>query len=107
MKPQPPTTTHRRDIIQRHARLTPTGRPILCHPGQCEINNPSRRKENEGTDHKIIYNTYTQAAACARELERIGARPMHPYECRRSKTGHHHLATDRPGETPSCPPADN
>lgn len=83
----------RRKIIERYARKKPDGSPMLCKP--------SKQEKAEGSTHselKIIYDTETDARKAARELRKLGARPMAPYPCPRSRHGHLHLRTIKRGK---------
>jgi len=82
----------RRAIIARYARLKPGGQPSFCGPTRAERDGTAWH--DKGTDDKAIYPDLTSAEAAARELEALGARPMLAYPCRRSRHGHHDLATD-------------
>ena len=80
-------------VVLRHARLTGRGRPTFCSPTRAEQAGV-RLATGSGTDGKVIYPTREAAEAAARELESLGARPLRPYLCARSRHGHFHLATD-------------
>lgn len=78
----------RRKILERYARKLPNGKPMLCKPPRKEL----LAGEVPGA-FKVIYNNAKDAGDAARELSRLGAPPMTPYPCPRSKHGHHHLKT--------------
>lgn len=80
-------------IIARHARMR-DGRPVFCVPSFIERMDDRKRKQAASADGKVIYDNRAAAEAAARELEAAGARPMRAYECKRSRHGHCHLATD-------------
>lgn len=82
-------------VIKTYARRQRDGMPMKCEPGELERYGAKPRKNRVGNDGKIIYDTRESAEACAATLrERFGDR-LYVYPCDRSKTGHHHLATDR------------
>ena len=64
----------RQAIVARYARLTGSGRPVVC-------------------DDKIIYPDRDSAETAARALEQLGSRPMRAYPCPLSRRGHHHLTS--------------
>jgi len=84
----------RSEVLHRHARLTRSGRPIFCAPSRAELRGAVIPRQGRGTDGKVIYPTREAAEAAARELEELGARPLRPYLCGRSRNGHFHLTTD-------------
>lgn len=83
-----------RAIIQRYARLFPSGQPVRCTPSLMEIHGAAPRAQGARTDGKPIYDTLEKAEAAARELEAIGYAPLRAHECRRSRHAHHHLTRD-------------
>lgn len=84
-----------RRIILRYARLDYKGRPACCTPSVAEIFGNARRKENAGTDGKVIYPDRAAAQAAALELTAADGHPLREYPCQRSRKGHFHLTTDR------------
>ena len=91
------TTLHkdwRSRIVERHARLLPSGKPTFCTPSFAERVGAVPRKQAASADGKVIYDDRQAADTAARELEAAGARPMRSYVCKRSRHGHCHLATD-------------
>ena len=76
----------RKVVLNRYARLKPSGKPIVCTPGRNE-----RSRHSEG---KVIFDSQESAVLAAAELVRLGARRMTAYPCPRSKRGHWHLATE-------------
>jgi hypothetical protein len=88
------TAVRTQAVVARHARLHRDGEPMLCVPGRAERRDSQRRRENPGTDGKVIYDDEATALACAAELEALGLKPQRAYPCGRSRHGHYHLATD-------------
>lgn len=82
-------------IILRYARLTSNGKPMFCKPSREELSNPNQRREAEGTDWKIIYDSVQDAEDSAREMCQIGAEMQYAYPCRRSSHNHFHLSRDK------------
>lgn len=84
-------------MLVKYARLKRDGRTLVtCNPSQVELDDPSKRREHQGSDGKVIFDTYEKAEACLRELSQFpNARPMRIYQCGRSRRGHVHIATDR------------
>lgn len=81
----------RREVIQRFARLHPSGRPVFCTPSQAELAGEIRRVTAWGNDGKVVFDSLERAEACARVLESIGCEPLLAYECKRGGSDHHHL----------------
>lgn len=80
-------------VLLRFAVLTSSGRPVLCLPSPYREQPETR---GAGCDGKVVFGTREAAESAGRELARLpGGRPMEAYPCRRSRHGHHHLATDR------------
>ncbi len=76
----------KREILLRHARLTPKGLPMVCVP--------SRRDDDSGPYGKrVIFRDEQAAEDAAAELEPLFG-PQRPYECPRSRHGHFHLTSD-------------
>lgn len=84
----------RSEVLHRHARLTGSGRPIVCAPSQAEMRGAVISRQGRGSDGKVIYPSREAAEAAARELEQLGARPLRSYLCGRSRRGHFHLTRD-------------
>lgn len=82
-------------VEERHARLHRNGKPVRCTPSPEERWGVKPRRENKGTDGKVIYDSREHAEAAALEYEQLGLPPQRAYLCRRSRSGHHHLATVR------------
>jgi len=80
-------------IIIKYARKTRHGKIARCVPSDAEQWNLIDRKENEGTDGKVIYPTEEIAQGAARELAALVGKPHRAYPCNRSKTGHAHITT--------------
>lgn len=78
----------RQEILNRYARKFPSGRPMLCQPSRQEM----LGGEVSGA-FKVIYDSDKDAKDAARELCALGAPPMEPYPCPRSRHGHLHLKT--------------
>jgi hypothetical protein len=89
----------RAEVLARHGRLTRAGRPIFCRPSRAEAEGRAASRQSSGSDGKVIYSTREDAEAAARELEALGARPLRPYVCSRSRGGHFHLTTDTSAHT--------
>ncbi len=80
-------------VFLRYARLNPkTGRPLLCQPSRGEIAEWTARGWAE-LKEKIIFDSPDAARQAARELQALGAAPMRPYPCERSRHGHAHLTS--------------
>jgi hypothetical protein len=88
----------RQAVLARYARLSSSGRPLVCQPSQKELSGTERRREPNGTTGKVIFDTAEAALDCAAELTRLlGYRPQRAYPCGRSRRGHHHLSSDVDG----------
>jgi hypothetical protein len=73
-------------VIQRWARLRPSGKPVLC--------SPSPRSSDRRSENKVIYDSIEAARSAASELRKLGSLEMEPYTCHRSTRRHHqHLRT--------------
>ncbi len=93
----------RAEVLFRYGRLTRGGRPVFCRPSRAEIEGRALPRQGPGSDGKVIYSTREDAEAAARELEALGARPLRPYLCGRSRGGHFHLTTDSAQRTGHLP----
>jgi hypothetical protein len=80
----------RRAVLVKYARLRKNGRPILCSPPRSEL-----LSGHVSGAFKVIYDTAKNAEDAARELSALGAPPMIPYPCPRSRRGHLHLKTNK------------
>jgi hypothetical protein len=80
----------RRAVLVKYARLRKNGKPTLCSPPKREL----LGGEVPGA-FKVIYDTEENAKDAARELCALGAPPMFPYPCPRSRRGHVHLKTNK------------
>lgn len=78
----------RRRILDRYARKLPNGRPMLCTPPRTEL-----LAGSVPGAFKVIFDCEQDAWDAARELCALGAPPMTPYTCPRSRRGHQHLKT--------------
>lgn len=82
----------RRDIIERHARKwtygPKRGHVMFCTQSRAEL---SGEAPNRGSAGKVIYDTLEDAVRAAAELLAATGADMKPYECPRSRHGHHHL----------------
>jgi hypothetical protein len=80
-------------VWRNYARTHKDGKPVQCVPGKGEV---IRRgwTVHTGSDGKVIYDDLEAAESAAKELARLGWRPMIAYPCDRSKHGHYHLSTD-------------
>ncbi len=82
----------RRKILRKYARIR-MGRPVFC--------GPSRAETRYGVDYgikrngKVIFDNRQDAEDCATALTALTGEMFRPYECPRSKSGHHHLTEDR------------
>jgi hypothetical protein len=85
----------RRAVIHEHARMGRHGKPIFCKPSRAEREGVEPRKQGPRTDGKPIYDTREIADEVARLLEPLGAGPLRPFPCNRSRNGHFHLTGDR------------
>lgn len=84
----------RQEILARHCRLSPAGRPLECAPSKAEQKNPEKHWRWQGNDEKVILIDLEHAQDCARELAALyGEPPMRPYECPRTRRGHYHLTS--------------
>lgn len=81
----------RHAILDRFARLKPSGKPVLCVPTRAELSGGRPRVNTPGNDGKIIFDTRELAEACAKEFLAVGGVPQIAYRCNRGKRGHHHL----------------
>lgn len=77
-------------IIRRYARKHTSGRLMRCKPSILERAG-GKRREKEGSDWKVIYDTEDAAKNCAIQIELRGGPKMRAYPCRRSRHGHYHL----------------
>jgi hypothetical protein len=82
----------RRKIMRKYARMR--GPKVVC----CGVSN--LEKEGRNTFHpqpngKVIYDDRESAEAAARELLALTGVAFRPYQCPRSRRGHHHLTQDR------------
>lgn len=80
----------RRLICEKYGRKRPNGRVILCSPSQREL-----LGGRVPGAFKIIFDSEEDARNAASELSALGAPPMTPYLCPRSRRGHLHLKTLR------------
>lgn len=82
----------RRKILRKYARVR-MGRPVFC--------GPSRAETQHGVDFgivrngKVIFDNRELAEAAAAALRELTGEMFRPYECPRSKRGHHHLTEDK------------
>jgi hypothetical protein len=82
----------RRKILRKYARVR-MGRPVFC--------GPSRAETQYGVDFgivrngKVIFDNREQAEAAAAALRELTGEMFRPYECPRSRSGHHHLTEDK------------
>lgn len=87
------TRAERKRIMRQYARMR-MGRPVFCGPSK-------REKEGRPVDFvivrngKVIFDDRAQAEAAATALFELTGERFRPYECPRSRHGHHHLTHDR------------
>lgn len=86
-KPTIPLQARIRPVLQRFARISRSGKPVICGAAGTPRGN-----------HKIVYDTVEQAVAAELELRRITGVQEYPYPCARSTHGHVHLARTPPAE---------
>jgi hypothetical protein len=83
----------RQAIIRRHARMRG---PKVSFCGESRLEREGRnysfRTQPNG---KVIYDDREVAESAARELLALTGVAFRPYECPRSRHGHHHLTQDR------------
>lgn len=84
----PDRVSARQEVLDRYARKMPNGRPMLCKPPKAEL-----LSGKVPGAFKVIFDCEKDARDAAAELSRIGAPPMTPYACPRSRKGHLHLKT--------------
>lgn len=88
----------RREILSRHARLYPSGTPMLCAPSRAEQRDPDALWRWQGSDDKVILIDEQHAKDAAKELSALYGKPMYVYPCPRSRRGHYHLTSKPPRE---------
>ena len=87
-------------ILAKYARLDRDGRPVRCWPTWEEFYGAVERRESQGSDGKIIFDNKTNAVKAANELETLYRRAYKVYPCKRSDSGHRHLAEKKKRKNP-------
>jgi len=86
------TYEQRRAIMRRYGRFQ-RGKLSFC--GLSNLEKEGRAPFHPQPNGKVIYNSRELADAAARELLALTGIAFRPYECPRSRHGHHHLTVDR------------
>lgn len=81
----------RRAVVRKYARWQ-NGSPCFCGPSRLEME--GRNTFHAQPNGKVIYNDRETAEKAAAELLAITGINFRPYQCPRSRRGHHHLTRD-------------